>query len=336
MLKFSPDKIQRLLDLINFRQVLFVAKHVGSNMLTIGEQALLRMRGVAPEALLEDEADLPQAFKFGMLTVAADENQVKKLTLPAFQKFLSSGKFVPLNGRERAALESVQQQALTDIKGLGHRMGQDLQQDLRELTDSHRAPIEAEDVREAATETLKEREDVKEMALRLGHRTGQWARDFDRISDFVMHRALDEGRAAAFATQAHKQGQPDPWVFKDVYAGACKHCIRLYLSNGVGSAPKVFRLSELQANGSNVGRKVADWKPVVGPTHPFCRCTLGQRPPGTEWNEKLKRFAFPVPEKVNLTPLEKPTDTPAETGYKRQVTRRSTVKVTVLGENYEV
>lgn len=336
MLTFSPDKIQRLLDIINFRQVLFVAKHVGSNMLTLGEKALIRMRGIAPEELLEDEADLPQAFKFGMLTAAVEENQVKKLTLPAFQKFVASGKFTPLNLRERAALESVQQQALTDIKGLGHSMGEHLQQDLRELTDKKRHAIEAEDVREAATETLKEREDIKEMALRLGHRTGQWARDFDRISDFVMHRALDEGRAVAFATQAEKQGQPDPWVFKDVYAGACKHCIRLYLTNGTGSAPKVFRLSELQANGSNVGRKVADWKPVVGPTHPYCRCTLGNRPADTQWNEKLKRFALPVLDKPKAPEVAVAAPIAVETGYKRTVTRRSAVKITILGQDYEV
>jgi hypothetical protein len=330
MLSFSPEKIARLLDIINIRQVLFIAKHVGSNMLTMGEKALLRMRGVEPEALLEDEADLPQAFKFGMLTVAAEESQVRKLSKPAFEKFLKSGKFVPLNRRERAALESVQQQAMTDIKGLGHSMGEDLQQDLRELTDQKRHAITADDVRQAATETIKERQDVKEMALRLGHRTGQWARDFDRISDFVMHRALDEGRAVQFQHQAEKLGAPDPWVFKDVYGGACKHCIRLYLTNGFGSAPKLFRLSELQANGSNVGRKVADWKPVVGPTHPFCRCTLGNRPEGMQWSEKLKRFAPP-----EIQPVATP-ETPVSTGYERKVKRNSTVNVAVLGQNHTI
>ena len=53
-----------------------------------------------------------------------------------------------------------------------------------------------------------------------------------------------------------------------------------YLDGGLGSAPKVFRLDELKANGTNVGRKAAEYQPVVGPLHPWCRCTLERVPFG--------------------------------------------------------
>ena len=59
-------------------------------------------------------------------------------------------------------------------------------------------------------------------------------------------------------------------VFKDVFVGGCRHCIRLYLTGGIGSQPKIFKISDLIANGDNIGVKVNDWKPVISSTHPHC------------------------------------------------------------------
>ena len=54
-----------------------------------------------------------------------------------------------------------------------------------------------------------------------------------------------------------------------MYAGACKECISAYLTAGFGSKPKVFKLSDLLSNGTNVGRKQKDLKPILGPHHPY-------------------------------------------------------------------
>lgn len=64
----------------------------------------------------------------------------------------------------------------------------------------------------------------------------------------------------------------------------CEHCKRLYL--GPDGAPRIFKLSTLEANGlNNFGRKVKDWKPVVGATHPHCLCQLIRIPEGWGFNE---------------------------------------------------
>lgn len=73
-------------------------------------------------------------------------------------------------------------------------------------------------------------------------------------------------------------------VFKRPSRGACKHCTSLYLEDDM-KTPKLFLLSDLVANGTNYGKKTADWKPVVGVTHPHCQCMIEVMPEGCYFDE---------------------------------------------------
>lgn len=61
-------------------------------------------------------------------------------------------------------------------------------------------------------------------------------------------------------------------VFKRPTPRACKQCVKHYLEED-GVVPKVFKLSEILANGDNYKKKMVDWKPVWGTMHPNCHCT---------------------------------------------------------------
>lgn len=76
----------------------------------------------------------------------------------------------------------------------------------------------------------------------------------------------------------------DTLVYKQPNLDACTHCKRLYLRED-GITPKVFKLSEMVAYGSNVGLKVAEWKPTLGVVHPHCQCQLKVLPKGMEFDE---------------------------------------------------
>lgn len=76
----------------------------------------------------------------------------------------------------------------------------------------------------------------------------------------------------------------DTLVYKQPNLDACSHCKRLYLKED-GITPKVFKLSEMVAYGSNVGLKVAEWKPTLGVVHPHCQCQLKVLPKGMEFDE---------------------------------------------------
>lgn len=115
----------------------------------------------------------------------------------------------------------------------------------------------------------------------LGHATGDWARDYQRIVHTESHTAINEGLKDRWYEQELDMAEEDDEpprkirVFRTPRPDACKHCVRLYTQGGT---PIIFHLDELEANGTNVGRKVADWRPVVGATHPWCGCTLHRLP----------------------------------------------------------
>jgi hypothetical protein len=60
-------------------------------------------------------------------------------------------------------------------------------------------------------------------------------------------------------------------VYRMPSARACARCKELYLMPD--GAPRVFVLRDLVANGTNEGRKQADWVPVISATHPHCVCS---------------------------------------------------------------
>jgi hypothetical protein len=62
----------------------------------------------------------------------------------------------------------------------------------------------------------------------------------------------------------------------------CNWCSSFYQDKN--GNPKIYTLAELAANGTNDGEPKSNWKPVVGSTHPRCRCQLhfllpGENPP---------------------------------------------------------
>ena len=58
------------------------------------------------------------------------------------------------------------------------------------------------------------------------------------------------------------------YVAENIVVHNCQHCKRLHL--GPDGQPRIFKLRELERNGTNFGRKARDWLPVVGATHPHC------------------------------------------------------------------
>lgn len=113
---------------------------------------------------------------------------------------------------------------------------------------------------------------------RLRLKLGEQARNWELVVVTELHDAQEHGKALAFARHG------DPIVYKVPRDTACKFCKLLYLKNGI---PRLFRLSVLVANGTNVGRRAGaprtgktEWRPVIGVAHPACQCELHRLPKG--------------------------------------------------------
>ncbi len=121
---------------------------------------------------------------------------------------------------------------------------------------------------------------VQEVVARIRKATSELRRDWLRVVHTETHNAAEEAKAIALT---HRDPGRDPRVFKRPRVDACSFCRLLYLKPD-GVTPRVFLLSALIANGSNVGRRAGrpsrsgkertEWKAVVGAVHPFCGCSL--------------------------------------------------------------
>lgn len=108
--------------------------------------------------------------------------------------------------------------------------------------------------------------------------------DWDMVirSELMNNRLEGEAKALLDGTSPYSNKKGETLVFKRPNPDACKHCKRLYLEKD-GITPKVFKLTDLMANGNNIGLKVADWKPTLGIVHPHCQCQLSVMPDNMEF-----------------------------------------------------
>lgn len=285
---FTQDQIWELLRIVDFQYSVYIGKHVGTDILTHDDLKILRDYGFDVKTI-KSVPTVEQAFQFGRLSKALGNSRTKSITnYNDFKKFLAAGGFADLNRYEQTVLNTIKSQSYGAIKSIGESVKLDIRTAISNENIARRSNYE-DIIRSAAKKTVADRTSLKNMMLEIGNRTQDWNTKLGRIVETEMHNAFEEGRA----TMIQQDEGSDALVYKDVYPGACRHCIRLFLTGGLGSEPRVFKLSELRANGTNVGRKAAEYLPVIGAVHPYCRCTLNIVPFGYKWDKEKRAFTEP-------------------------------------------
>lgn len=282
----TPEQINELLSIIHTNQAIIIGKQLGLEYLSEYDKSLLEANGVDYQNLYSEESDsIFQSFNLGMLAQALkDTKALNKLSYKDLKTYIKQGDYIPITKKEQAVIYSIKNQSLSDIRSLNGRIFQDVNGILNNRTSQE------EFIREELKEGMEKKKPLREIANDLHKKTGDWSRDFDRIVEYQANTAYQQGRAS-FLSQTEGD---DCEVWKRVFQSACKHCLSLYTTAGFLSEPKVFKLSELRANGSNIGRKTSEWKPVVGSTHPFCRCLLKHKRKGFSWNKETQDFDIPI------------------------------------------
>lgn len=285
MLFLNDKQIQELLDIVERQHSLFITTNIGTSYLTQQERQLLESSGIDLSKYSDSRGAVDEAFAFGILSQSLSQADLKNMDYNEFRKFVFSKGYIPLTPKEENAINYLKYRTTTDVRGLKDKIKQEVSTEI--VSQDMKLMRNFDDiVKDSAIETIKRRGSVKEMVSILGERSGRWDKDLGRIAEYTLHAAYEEGRAMEIERAFDNK---DILVYKDVYPGACKHCIRLYLTGGMGSKPRIFKLSDLKANGDNIGKKVDDWKPTLPGVHPHCRCTLeyvGNR----EWSDEEKKF----------------------------------------------
>lgn len=305
---FTTSQIQNLLSVVDYHNTFLVVSFLGKEVLDDYDKFILKQHGVDVDEIHENTPPTYfQQYMWGKLSATLKEKDAKDIKYEDFEKYIKRGQYIPLSPREQREYEISKQKSYSHLKGLGTKIKGDISNILTEESVTSRLEYEKV-IKDEITRGVLERKSVKSIISEIGHKTEVWNHDWVRIVETESNNAFQEGRASQIIEE---QGE-DAKVFKDVFHLACKHCIRLYLTGGTGSQPKIFKISDLIANGDNIGVKVNDWKPVVSSTHPHCRCTLRSLPIGYKWDEEKEQFARPTTEE-----------------YVPKVERKSKVKITI-------
>jgi hypothetical protein len=198
---------------------------------------------------------------------------------------------IPPTPAEEAAQAYAAMHGAQYVTGLAHRVSADA---VTEIT-GEESQLTPEDVKRIIADEVaagvSRRDAVERIRSNLGHEIQNWTRDWKRIAQTEVGNAIFAGEADVIERHHGKEAR----VCRVPRPDACPDCKRLYLDKD--GNPKIFRLSELRANGSNVGRHRSAWKPVLEATHPWCACDLMWLPDGAYWEDgdlKIQKSKAPL------------------------------------------
>jgi hypothetical protein len=192
----------------------------------------------------------------------------------------------PLNGAipqgfgpaERAGLVSAFRVAGGFIRGLGVAFADEMSADIYEdwdgeellrTPDPQRRAETLAVIREEVGAAVLTKPTAREVARRIRQRVGDLARNFDRIAETELQAVHNEGQIFN-ALEMDGEGAR---VARIPESGACESCRDLFLDPATNE-PIIFEVSALAANGTNVGRRRANWLATAYPVHPNCRCDI--------------------------------------------------------------
>jgi hypothetical protein len=280
MVLLTPDQLHEIRAIIERHHDAFIANILGADGISKERLEELRRLGILAPRL---EA-IKEAYLYGQIQAIRQNPAVANMPYAEFKAYLARNP-VPLGPAEQNAVKIATFNAGQYCKGLGNRVSVEVNDDIvtkvveieadQELRERTEATI-----REATAENIARREGVSKLKSDLGWATGDWSRDWARIAVTEKQNAMQQGMADHFK----KRYGADSFVSKLPAAGACQHCIRLHI--GPDGAPRIFKLSTLERNGTNVGRKAAEWQVVVGTVHPNCQCEIVQVPAGFGYNDE--------------------------------------------------
>lgn len=210
------------------------------------------------------------------------EGYAKDSTLNQLLDSIASTGILPiLNDAQQATLDTGKAAMMEAIESTKQEVKKRLRQEIIDANRQHRQHTAVRRV-ESVSQVRDQRETLRDKILKLIPAIVLSAQDaFERsfsssLTDTVNDVAVDSATADSLFTGVPPK---DVIVYKKVVNDdrLCRWCEKFY-TNKDGS-PVLYTLAELQANGSNYGKPKSEWKPVLGKTHPRCRCQLFHKSP---------------------------------------------------------
>lgn len=279
----SKEKLEKIRNIIRQRYNYLKIKFGGPDVLSVEEIKELEAEGLLTPG--ESVSMIEDAYHIGRA-----RNDTRK---PADREDMSLSQFeqrlkvrsTPITDAEKYALEHAKESMGSAITSLGNKFKTFADSVIANNNLDYRNSILTDEMKPVIFEGIERGDTIAQIASDLRDKTGEAYRDWKRVAATEISSAMNLGEADAIVERNPGKDSQEIYVFKYVNkdGATCKHCKRAYLN--FDGSPKIFKLSELQANGNNYGVKAADYKPTIGPLHPLCRCHLVELPPGFKFAE---------------------------------------------------
>lgn len=270
----TADQLHEIRGIVHDYHQAFVVNTVSPGAVAPDVLDRLKAKGLVSVQV----ASIEDAYLYGQILAMMEDPKFAGMSYDQFKRHVQKNP-IPLNDIEQQAIRFAELHGAQSVLGLGNKAGATVGSALIEADAKQRAELK-EMIRTRTQENIAKRESLKKLKSEMGWASRDWTRDLHRIANTEKQNAMQRGVADHYS----KRYGADVLVAKRPMPDACKHCKRLHL--GPDGHPRIFKLSELEANGTNVGRKAADWLPVVGTVHPHCQCQMIRVPAGWGFNEE--------------------------------------------------
>ena len=241
---FTLEQIEQISKVVSDNHSIFILQSLGSKYLSKDTTSRLEGLGI----VLDKKSQTPfvkQTYHLGILNRSLDKDDRNKFDFEDLKKYTHNE--TKLSVKESKRLQLIELQVLKDIRNLESKISSEITQS---LINSYNNP------------ELNINQNLETLSL-------SWEKSFNRILQYNVQSAYEEGKSVGIQRTSK---DPDPFVYKQPYKDACKYCKKAYLRED--GFPRIFRLSELRKNGTNIGKKVDELKPTLDPLHVNCRCPL--------------------------------------------------------------
>lgn len=280
----SNEKIQQIRDVIEkyFKAIIFTIS--GRDDLTDQEIQDLYISNLID---LDKEDLISNAYTIGKMYANDPSHKIK------LKEFFEKYKYelAPTSEREKYAMKHVAQSVSNHLNNLQNKVQTNIENLLNNVNISYRNENLTETVSNVISEGIKQRKTIGQVASQLRSVSQDTYKNWKLIATTEMATAMTLGEADAIVARKQDPNPNKIYVFKTVTkdAALCKTCRNAYLMPD-GVTPKIYTLSELQANGTNYGRKSSELLPTITPIHPGCRCNLVELPIG--WGFENGKITF--------------------------------------------
>lgn len=231
--------------------------------------AWLKYHAIGPQALTKKE--LKDLVMAGMIDVKAPKTAVARSYLETHDQLTKLPAPKPIR---QGSIDFLERQ----FARYAEKAGKQFATDMLSQIESQISPFVDKQEGKHVYDMLRNKtKHAKNLRSALNGQVKDWSMRWKMIVTTELSRASNYGALDAIFQNNKGQDPKEIYVYKvgPNDGATCKYCKRFwFMSDGV--TPKVYKLSELIANGTNIGRKQRDWKPTVDVTHPNGRHTLVQ------------------------------------------------------------